>query len=226
MVRAATTLVLLLAAPLARGAIYRYDDVSLPPQELMFRRAGMYAPQDAVSHSPPGYGRSFIKVDLHFTRYRPRVAPSLASSRAFTDFDPKLATEMEVLVFDSRHFNRIGWVPKSATAGGAHPDAPKTYCCNDAAIRARVCTRKNTIIVQPAPGGGGSAPISGVKVKDITSIRVPLPPLRRNRATAVSSVSRYRLPRAGASRSTVAARVPVATILCWLSCVFPLRNGH
>jgi hypothetical protein len=157
---AVSLLRLLLLASLAcftrvSGAIYTYTNTRLPAQELMFRRAGMYAPSDAPHTGPPGYGRSTIKIDLRLTR----------ESDDTVAYDAALPTELEVLVFDAPHFSRIGWVPKAG--------APKVYCCSAPAIAAGVCATPNTLIVQPdrRPKLGKF----GLRVKSISNWRVRLP---------------------------------------------------
>jgi len=114
----------------ADGAIYDYTNVKLPPELLFFRRAGMFSVTDAPGLGAPGYGNSYIKLNLRFEREEDFGDPS---------FDPAAATELEVLIFDAIHYPNIGY---------QRPGSQKRqYCCDAKAFRKGICSKLNTLIV-------------------------------------------------------------------------------
>ena len=125
---------MLLASPrCAQGALHDYKDVVLPRNMLLYRKSGMYGPNDA----PAGEGNpSFIKLHLRF-------------ERVANDY-PGQTVSMQVAVFDEDTWEtKLGAFVKTAEGG-----EERVYCCTAELKKAGVCDAEAQLILREDPEQG------------------------------------------------------------------------
>lgn len=126
--RGLRALLLVAAAASARANVYTYVDAELLPDQVQYRRVGMWAAADAPARGPPGDGSSSVSLDLAFKR------PTGAR-----------AGLVQVLVFHSGELSRIG----------SADNAERIFCCT-AALRAHGspgCEQVGRLVVRPPAHG-------------------------------------------------------------------------
>ena len=110
------------------AAIHEYKDVELPRDALMFRRSGMYGPDDA----PEGKGNpSFIKVDLTLERELPEYHNE--------------PIKVQLAVFDQQVWDKgLGVKIKNKDGIEEH-----VFCCTPELQSSGFCDEPLTLILQP-----------------------------------------------------------------------------
>ncbi|KAG8470707.1 hypothetical protein KFE25_009128 [Diacronema lutheri] len=112
--------------PLVASNIYLYNQQTLEPDVIQYRRVGMYAPDDSPTIGPPGNGNSEIKIDVSISRVSTLSAGLI-----------------QVLVFHSEHLDNVGYLEPGAQQ--------KTYCCTSTLRKLGVpgCESAGHAIISP-----------------------------------------------------------------------------
>jgi len=124
--------VALLAVHEAGASLHDYVNVEFPRDALMFRKSGMYGPNDA----PAGEGQSsFIKIDLTLARAEPEYHGE--------------SIKAQIAIFDESNWDKVGI--KGKTAEGA---TETVYCCTSDLVKSGACTEPMTLIFRPDADAG------------------------------------------------------------------------